>query len=77
MLCDEQEPTGGFKYGGVIVSNCDLHIDTYKPADMPTAYGANNHGSMVQIEMTGIFSITDIQWYVVQQTGMRRAPDIW
>ena len=44
-----KEPTGGFKYGGVIVSNCDLHIDTYKPADMPTAYGANNHGSMVQI----------------------------
>ena len=33
----------------MIVSNCDLHIDTYKPADMPTAYGANNHGSMVQI----------------------------
>lgn len=42
-------PTGGFVYGGVIVSNCDLHIDSYKPADMPAAYGANNHGSMVQI----------------------------
>lgn len=42
-------PTGGFSYQGVLVSNCDLHIDTYKPADMPTAYGANNHGSMVQI----------------------------
>ena len=40
---------GTFVYGGVIVSNCDLHIDTYKPADMPTAYGANNHGSIVQI----------------------------
>jgi len=39
-----KKPTEGFKYGGVIVSNCDLHIDTYKPADMPTAYGANNHG---------------------------------
>ena len=44
-----KNPTDGFIYGGVLVSNCDLHIDTYKPADMPIAYGANNHGSMVQI----------------------------
>lgn len=42
-------PREGFKYGGVIVSNCDLHIDTYKDADMPAAYGANNHGGMVKI----------------------------
>ena len=42
-------PTGGFHYGGVIVSNCDLHIDSYKPADLPAAYGANNHGSIVEI----------------------------
>lgn len=42
-----KNPTRDFVYGGVIVSNCDLHIDTYKPADMPTAYGANNHGSIV------------------------------
>lgn len=44
-----KEPTKGFTYGGVIVSNCDLHIDSYKPAEMPMAYGANNHGSIVQI----------------------------
>ena len=31
------------------MSNCDLHIDTYKPAKQPMAYGANNHGSMVEI----------------------------
>lgn len=42
-------PTGDFVYGGVVVSNCDLHIDTYKPGDMPAAYGANNHGSIVEI----------------------------
>ena len=42
-------PTEGFTYQGVLVSNCDLHIDTYKPAELPMAYGANNHGSMVQI----------------------------
>ena len=44
-----KNPLGGFTYGGVIVSNCDLHIDSYKPADRPMAYGANNHGSIVQI----------------------------
>lgn len=42
-------PTRDFVYGGVLVSNCDLHIDAGKPADMPMAYGANNHGSMVEI----------------------------
>lgn len=41
-----KNPTEGFTYGGVIVSNCDMHIDTYKPADMPSAYGANNHGGI-------------------------------
>lgn len=44
-----KKPDRDFVYGGVIVSNCDLHIDTYKPADKPMAYGANNHGSIVQI----------------------------
>ena len=44
-----KSPTGTFRYGGVLVSNCDLHIDTYKPADLPMAYGANNHGSIVEI----------------------------
>ncbi len=43
-------PVEGFSYGGVLVSNCDLGIDTYKPADMPMAYGANNHGSIVNIK---------------------------
>lgn len=45
-----RNPTRDFVYGGVLVSNCDLHIDTYKPADLPMAYGANNHGSIVKIE---------------------------
>ena len=42
-------PLGPFKYGGVIVSNCDIGIDTYKPVDKPTAFGANNHGSIIEI----------------------------
>ena len=44
-----KDPEGPYIYGGVIVSNCDLHIDSYKPADKPAAFGANNHGSIVQI----------------------------
>ena len=36
-------------YGGVIVSNADIGISTYKPADMPACFGANNHGSIIQI----------------------------
>ncbi len=44
-----KSPVKDFVYGGVIVSNCDMYIDTYKPADMPMAYGGNNHGSIVQI----------------------------
>ncbi len=42
-------PTRDFKYQGVIVSNCDKHIDTYKPADMLVFPPGNNHGSMVEI----------------------------
>lgn len=40
---------GGFEYKGVIVSNCDIGIDSYKPANKPMAYGANNHGSIIEI----------------------------
>jgi len=50
-----KHPTRGFRYRGVIVSNNDLHIDTYKPADKPMYYGGNNHGSIVEIGG---------QWYI-------------
>lgn len=50
-----KSPTSGFVYQGVIVSNNDLHIDTYKPASKPMYYGANNHGSIVEING---------QWYI-------------
>ena len=45
-----KQPDSGFVYRGVLISNCDLHIDTYKPAKRPMAYGANNHGGMVKIK---------------------------
>ncbi|GIP58422.1 hypothetical protein J15TS10_22360 [Paenibacillus woosongensis] len=48
-------PTKGFTYQGVIVSNNDLHIDSYKPADKPMYYGGNNHGGAVEIQG---------QWYI-------------
>ncbi len=44
-----KHPTKDFTYGGVLVSNADMNIATYKPADLPMAYGGNNHGSMVEI----------------------------
>lgn len=50
-----KKPREGFVYRGVLVSNCDLHIDSDKPADMPMAYGANNHGGLVG--MNG-------EWYI-------------
>ena len=44
-----ESPEGPFTYGGVLVSNCDIGIGSYKRADLSMAYGANNHGSMVRI----------------------------
>lgn len=44
-----KNPLGPYTYGGVIVSNCDMNIDSYKPANESTAYGGNNHGSIVAI----------------------------
>ena len=48
-----ESPVEGFRYGGVIVSNCDLHIGP--EPDLPKAYGGNNHGSIVDIAG---------QWYI-------------
>ena len=44
-----KSPDKDFVFGGVLVSNADLHIDTYKPADKPMFYGANNHGGLEKI----------------------------
>jgi len=50
-----KHPVKDFVYGGVIVSNCDEHIESYKPAIMRAYYPGNNHGGMV--EVLG-------QWYI-------------
>ena len=44
-----KSPDSGFVYKGVIVSNNDIGIDTYKPAGKPMYYGGNNHGGLVQV----------------------------
>jgi len=44
-----KNPTKDFEYGGVIVSNCDFHIDSYKPAEKRVFQEGNNHGSIVEI----------------------------
>lgn len=50
-LCYAQsdDPRGPFTYKGVIISNGDLGIDTYKPADKCSFLCANNHGSVEKI----------------------------
>ena len=50
-----KSPTKDFEYRGVIISNNDMNIDTYKKADFPAYYGGNNHGSIVEINN---------KWYV-------------
>lgn len=44
-----KHPTKGFEFGGVIVSNNDIGVSTYKPAAKPMYYGGNNHGSIAEI----------------------------
>lgn len=44
-----QSPRGGFTFRGVLVSNADVHIDSYKPASQGMFYGGNNHGSIVEV----------------------------
>jgi arabinoxylan arabinofuranohydrolase len=44
-----ENPLAGFSFGGVIVSNADLRIDSYKPAEKQMYCGNNNHGSIAEI----------------------------
>ncbi|MBO4845076.1 MAG: family 43 glycosylhydrolase [Lachnospiraceae bacterium] len=44
-----KSPDKDFVYGGVVVSNTDVGVDSYKAKDRIMAYGGNNHGSIVKI----------------------------
>ena len=50
-----ESPISGFTYQGVIVSNNDIHIASYKAPEKSMNYGTNNHG--------GIVLIND-KWYI-------------
>lgn len=56
-----KNPRNGFSYGGVIISNNDMHIDSYKPADkLCTMEGTTMEVSWKSKE-NGLFSIIVIQ----------------
>lgn len=42
-------PRGPFEWKGVLVSNSDIGIGSYKPSQKPMFYGGNNHGSIINI----------------------------
>ena len=44
------EPTHGFRYGGVLISGCDMGISRGKAPERPLYYTANNHGSIINIK---------------------------
>jgi hypothetical protein len=44
-----RNPVSGFKYGGVIISNTDKNIASYKPSEKLMNYNSNNHGSIAEI----------------------------
>ena len=55
-LAVSKYPDHGFEYKGVVVSNNDIGISSYKPAGKPMYYGGNNHGGLVGIgDKTYIF----------------------
>jgi len=41
-----KNPLGPFEFRGVVISNTDAGIDTYKPADLWVGPGGNNHGGI-------------------------------
>lgn len=45
-----KSPTQDFHFGGVVVSNNDIGISSYKPANKPMYYGGNNHGGIEKIK---------------------------
>ena len=43
-----RDPLRGFRYGGVLVSNCDYGIGGWKDPKKRTNVGGNNHGGLVE-----------------------------
>ncbi|MRH41629.1 family 43 glycosylhydrolase [Aquibacillus halophilus] len=58
-----KSPTGGFEYGGTIVSNGDLYINGHSEDQAAHNYIGNNHGSIVCVEN---------KWYVFHHRQTNR-----
>lgn len=58
-----KNPTGGFVYGGTIVSNGDLYLNGYRDDKDAYNYIGNNHGSIVKIKN---------KWYVFHHRQTNR-----
>lgn len=58
-----KSPTGGFVYGGTIVSNGDLYINGYSGDQNAYNYIGNNHGSIVEVKN---------KWYVFHHRQTNR-----
>jgi arabinoxylan arabinofuranohydrolase len=59
-----KSPTGGFAYGGTIISNGDLYLNGRSADKQASNYIGNNHGSLVEI---------DGQWYVFHHRHTNRS----
>lgn len=58
-----KSPTGGFVYGGTIISNGDLYLNGYSSDTKAYNYIGNNHGGIVQVKG---------QWYVFHHRQTNR-----
>jgi hypothetical protein len=64
-------PDRDFTYRGVIVSNNDIGISSYKPAAKPAYYGGNNHGGLVKVgEKAYIFDHRQTDGTMFSRQGM-------
>ena len=65
VYATSKSPTEGFTFRGVIVSNCDININTYKPANMRSYYSGNNHGGIEKING---------EWYIFYHRHTNTTP---
>ena len=65
VYATSKSPTDGFVFRGIIVSNCDTQISTYKPPDMRSYYSGNNHGGIEKING---------EWYIFYHRHTNATP---
>jgi hypothetical protein len=65
VYATSKSPTDGFVFRGIIVSNCDTQISTYKPPDMRSYYSGNNQGGIEKING---------EWYIFYHRHTNATP---